>query len=402
MPLGLDELYKAAYKGVSFLTDGGTISGGRKLVQHIFPNSNRQTQEDLGLKQRDYSLTAIISGDNYLNDRDNLVRVLEASDGPSTLTHPFHGEIENIVAESFSLTENFSEMGKATINIAFKISTDVGEQQEAEVNVNSIKSKFDTYKTEVQDNFADKFEITQSYTKSFEFALDKSNSFIDDFKESTQFMNDIAESFDQTTADIIDFKTNISSLLDAPINLASSINSLFENANLSSDVVQSKIDGFKNLFGFGSDDSDQYINTDVPANAERQINDSLMNGIVTSLALCNVYVAASESDFATEEQIIAEVEVLENEYNEIIKNETFDASSLDALSDVRTEANIFFEQIKKSAARTSQVNVNSIPMRVLAYNYYEDSNRAAELNTVNALPDVSFIKGEVNILSDQT
>ena len=65
----LDQLSPASYKGAPFLVNRVSTSGGRKTVQHDFPNSNIQVIEDLGLSPREYRISAIIAEPNYIQKK---------------------------------------------------------------------------------------------------------------------------------------------------------------------------------------------------------------------------------------------------------------------------------------------------------------------------------------------
>jgi len=90
MPLQLSDLFEASYKNVAFLSPSTTITGGRKDILHEFPNRDLQNIEDLGLRPRSFTITAIITGDLYIVQRDRLLAKLEEG-GTGVLVHPFFG-----------------------------------------------------------------------------------------------------------------------------------------------------------------------------------------------------------------------------------------------------------------------------------------------------------------------
>ncbi len=73
----LIELKTAKYKGVEFLFEDMSTTGGNRLIKYNFPGSDKQAIERQGRLPRTFNLTAIIPHENYYQQRDNLLRVLD-------------------------------------------------------------------------------------------------------------------------------------------------------------------------------------------------------------------------------------------------------------------------------------------------------------------------------------
>ena len=52
----IDLLRKGSFGGVPFLVISATTTGGRKKVKHQFPNSKKQSIEDLGFMPKSFQL----------------------------------------------------------------------------------------------------------------------------------------------------------------------------------------------------------------------------------------------------------------------------------------------------------------------------------------------------------
>lgn len=72
-----DELRPASFRGVSFYVEGGTLTFGRRLAIHEYPQREKPYVEDLGKKARVYRLEAFVLGPDYMKDRDALIDALE-------------------------------------------------------------------------------------------------------------------------------------------------------------------------------------------------------------------------------------------------------------------------------------------------------------------------------------
>ena len=114
----LDKLQRASYNGVPFLIKKATTTGGRKLATHEFVRSNIRFVEDLGLNNRTFNITGIITGFDYLEKRNNLLRELELP-GQGLLQHPLYGRVL-VTAFSYSNAENLQRSGEAVIEMKFE------------------------------------------------------------------------------------------------------------------------------------------------------------------------------------------------------------------------------------------------------------------------------------------
>ncbi|HHR6503117.1 TPA: DNA circularization protein [Providencia alcalifaciens] len=114
---------KGSFRGVPFfIMDDGTISGGRRLVRHEYPMRDDGEIEDMGLSTREYAFTAIVFGDDYLDQKDALIDALEAN-GSGEIDHPYYGK-EQIKIESYTVRESCYTGGVALFSVTFVLSTE--------------------------------------------------------------------------------------------------------------------------------------------------------------------------------------------------------------------------------------------------------------------------------------
>lgn len=113
-----DNLREASFRGVQFhyLEAGG--EGGRRIARHLYPLRDLPYQEDLGRKERSFTLRAFVLGETYHLQRDRLIKALEAK-GPGILSHPYQGEV-SVVCTSYRRTETTREGGMATFSLTFE------------------------------------------------------------------------------------------------------------------------------------------------------------------------------------------------------------------------------------------------------------------------------------------
>ena len=117
MPL-INELDRASFRGIKFLMISGNTAGGRKTVSHEYHNADRRFVEDLGKLQRIFTVEGVITGFNYLRDREALQKALEES-GAGILVHPFYGSVK-VVNKGYSVTEEMTTIGEARFSMNFE------------------------------------------------------------------------------------------------------------------------------------------------------------------------------------------------------------------------------------------------------------------------------------------
>lgn len=112
----LDSIQSASFRDVPFYVQEHDSTGGRRVASHEFPSRDLPFTEDMGRKQRKYSLNALVIGADYQLDRDALIDALEEP-GAGLLVHPYLGWIK-VVIESYTVSESTAQGGMATFSIA--------------------------------------------------------------------------------------------------------------------------------------------------------------------------------------------------------------------------------------------------------------------------------------------
>ncbi len=137
-------LRPAKFKDAIFHVEAGARSGGRRLAPHEYPKRDDPYVEDMGRKMRGYSVAGYCIGPSYQDDRNALIRALEA-EGSGTLVLPTLGEFL-VKAGPYSVREvrerggfcefemNFLEAG---IEAAFSIEAATQDQVATAANAAS-------------------------------------------------------------------------------------------------------------------------------------------------------------------------------------------------------------------------------------------------------------------------
>lgn len=394
-----EELLPGSYKGVAFLIERSSVAGGRKDVKHSFPNSNKQTIEDLGLMPRIYTVEAILTttsnGNFYMQRRDRLLSVLEEG-GKGVLVHPFYGQIENVVARTFSVVENTTELGDSKLNIVFEISDDAGTPTTADNTLSLIESNTTVAINALSAYTAETFTVSTNAPTNYATAVNKLNDVVADFSVNITFLSVASDAIDTFSNELGDLEADITSIVSDPQAIADSITSLYNTVNGLYTTVDATFEVLRGFFDFG--DTDIPINQTTTILTERQTNNDALNGIMQGQALCFAYLNAAQIDYQTVTEVDAAADILETQYQRVISS-AISNDAKEPITDLRVQVQAFFDEQKLNVQQIISVNVPEIPARVLAYQYYGSSDLGADLAELNEDFNATFLDGEVEILT---
>lgn len=391
-----EDLSPASYKGVPFLVTSASLSGGRKDVKHSFPNSDTQVIEDLGLAPRSYSLEIVITGDNYIQVRDRIISTLEEG-GAGPLVHPFYGRIENIAARTYTLSEDMTGLGAGRLSVSFEPSIGTGIPTATITTLNGVAAKNEELQAAVNADIVEGFSITESFTGNFTAGVDLLNGVVDAIEDKTDLLQAAADQIDAYTQQISDFSNNVLSLVQAPQALADSLGSLFDSIDNLYPSIEATAAVLAGFFDFGDDDV--VLNVTTAGRAERAQNQAVVNASMQSMALGYAYLNAVQIDFENTDEIEAAADELEIQYQKIVDAGGLSDEAKSAMTDLRLDSQLFFDQQKLTVRQVIDVVTNLTSARLLSYRYYGTSADGEKIVTLNEAEDVAFMEGAVKVLS---
>jgi prophage DNA circulation protein len=151
------ELRPASFRGISFHVDAATLTAGRRLARHEYPQRDIPYLEDMGRKAREYKVDALVVGADYMVQRDALLAAIESA-GAGQLVHPYYGTLVVVVSGECQIAESTQHGGLARITINF---IEAGQQQEprAQVDTNAVLT---AQQLQCDDSFA--LDFAQTFT----------------------------------------------------------------------------------------------------------------------------------------------------------------------------------------------------------------------------------------------
>jgi len=397
-----------SFKGIPIRIDSGSVNGGRKTSKKEFPNRDTQTIEDLGLRPRTYNLQIVIaprtvvSGgttktlQGYFEYRDAIIAAIE-NKGTGELVHPLYGRIENMVATTYSLNEDFTNFGRSRLNVTFETSDDEGVPRKTITALSQLTQGNNAVNNAVNRDVSNNFSVLIKFTNNFGDAADKINEIIDEAVRATSFLGAEADKINEFNSFIGEFSADVNSLITNPSNLATSINNLFSNIDGLFGTVENTVKAFAALFGFGGNDEDD-IQPTTAGRLQRIQNRAVLNGAVNASTLGFSYVNVSQTQFQNVREIEEAADELEVQFQRVATSGSSD-EVVSAVTDMRVVVQQFFDDQKITLKQIIEVNVYTTPARVLSYQYYAESTSAEQILELNDITDVSFVDGTVEIVT---
>lgn len=401
-----EDLLPGSFRGISFLMTGATTTGSKKLVKKQFPNSPRQSLENLGRIPQTLNVSAILTGDNYLQRRNALIIALDNEDF-GTLIHPFYGTVENVIAANYSIEERMSSLADTVLSIVFEINTTAGLPEESGTTLSVINTSNLDVVSASGDSYIESFQVSEEFPNNFTEAASKMGDLVDAFSENTTFLSVAADEIDSFSLQLSEFANSITQLVTDPVAFVDSVNGLYQTMNNLYATPGATYAVLRQFFNFGDDDN--FIQPNTTSRTERIQNNSVLNQYVQAQALSYSYLNVTEIQFDNVDQVQEIAEQLEIQYQKIFNNLTVNGQnpnigiSPDAkssITDMRVLLQEYFNDQRLNTQQIIGVYTNSLPARFIAYQYYGSSNlgeEIAELN--NDLSNPSFVEGDIRILS---
>ncbi|MDR6739579.1 prophage DNA circulation protein [Herbaspirillum sp. 1173] len=227
-----DNLRQASFRGAKFNVDGSSLSAGRRIARHEYPQRDIPYAEDMGRRAREYKVDAFVLGDpagdnDYMVPRDALIAAIEKA-GPGQLVHPYYGTVSVTVFGEVQITESSREGGMAKFSITF---LEAGKQEEPKTSVDTeakLSEQVGVCNASFEKDFADNFSVDGLP----DFAVDDAQGQVD----GLMALPDVdLGALDWIRADPTSVLTsllpeNLRSSLDAPLSLAKGVLGLIGGA----------------------------------------------------------------------------------------------------------------------------------------------------------------------------
>jgi prophage DNA circulation protein len=376
-----DNLRESSFRGVPFnVVDGGTLTAGRRLARHEYPQRDIPYLEDMGRKAREYKVEAIVVEPGYMAKRDALIRAIEAA-GPGQLVHPYYGTLQVVVSGECQITESTQQGGMAKIAITF---IEAGQQLEPTATADTraaLDAQHDACDDAFAGDFARKFNTSGKPDYVVQDGLKSVNSAL--LMPGMAMGNLAWIRANPTSALSALLPENLQSSLGNPLGLARGILLLVRN---SSNVLS--------LFSYSNPPvaTGVYTSARLAQNDNRDAFSSLMLQAATAQRVMDL---TSTTPATVDDARAARAEIV-SRTDAVLFNPSTSQASADALVQLRTDAVAHFAAITPSLPRITTVVPQAVrPAVVQAYDFYGDdwlsAGREDDLITRNSVRNPGFV-----------
>lgn len=390
-----DKLRKATFRDVPFLVDGNDLAGGRRLVEHEYPQRNKPYVEDLGRKIRDFSVQGFVIGIEYMDARDALLSAIEA-DGPGTLVHPYFGTL-TVNVKDYRCAENPRDGGMARLSITF---VESGELEFPTGGVNTgaqVRIGTETARTSAITDFSKVFKVVGAPDFVGSSANSQLTSGMGVLSSQLKSISTIASQAMGALA----VATTLSSLVKSPVSLATSI---FGAMNSISPDLAGLAGSSGNLLGVArslltmangfTDPAPLPSGVYLSAGRQQQYDNTIAtNALFRRSALLASADVVSLSEFPVYDDAVA----MRADLSAALIAEAVIASDdvFAELTDVRVQMRKDVADRSRGAARLQTiVPADILPAVAIAYDLYEDSSRDDEIVMRNGIVHPGFVRQE--------
>ncbi|MNB54551.1 hypothetical protein D3C87_510100 [compost metagenome] len=196
-----DRLLPASFRGVGFWIDQAKTPVGRKGQLHEYPQRDLPYFEDLGQQAKTHEITAFIIGADCLEQRDKLLKALEAGNGE--LVHPWLGRLQVKVGEC-DMTHTRQDGGLVTFSLKFypdrplpfptaTVSTQKVLLAKADTLLGSAVSRFEEVIVRIQAARIGINNLRNSLTGVFDVIKEQLKPLIAQYKEITELVRAVKE-----------------------------------------------------------------------------------------------------------------------------------------------------------------------------------------------------------------
>ena len=157
-----DQLQPASFRGVPFFVRSADTEEGRRGVLHEYPLRDDPFVEDMGRKAGEFTLEAIIVGEDYFPARDALRDALKQP-GAGELVHPTLGRMQVALVAPVRFVESLvDEGGMARFTLRFT-ETAENTQPAADTNTAAVTDEAaDVAESAAAEDFAEVFDVSDT------------------------------------------------------------------------------------------------------------------------------------------------------------------------------------------------------------------------------------------------
>ncbi|MDO9235951.1 MAG: DNA circularization N-terminal domain-containing protein [Aquabacterium sp.] len=381
-----DSLRPASFRGVPFQVDSTDLGAGRRTQLHEYPQRDKPWVEDLGRAAREISFDGFVVGADYVAQANQLLAALEEA-GPGTLIHPWFGTLTVSLKDQARVSFN-NTLGQARFSLSFVESGELAFPLAGNSTAAQSRLAAANIETSAVADFADSFDVAgyqdfvateagEDLTSVFGLLAGGSVPGLPALGYATG-----ATAMLQSALGLMTTPLALGQQLAGFLGLAGYVAASSRWAGLARSLTQ--------LVGSAALVSPSAPLVYTPSRQQAYANTRATNALVRQLLLAQAVGASSLVPATVFDESIG----LRNTLTAALDAEALTATdaAYAALSDARGKVwRDLTERARDGARLTTLTPPDTTPALVLAYDYYEDAERADDIVARNGIRHPGFV-----------
>ncbi len=385
-----DQLQPASYRGIVFdvVNDQGQF--GRRSTLHEYPFRDIPVSEDLGRRAREFRISAILLGQDYMQRRDALIEAVE-NEGGGKLVHPQYGEMQvSVTTEGMTVEHSTAEGGCCRIYFSCVETGEFKFPSATVVTEDVVRDRADDAADASGQSFLDRFSFDGLPGWLQGDAIAQAQSFLDQAREVVDTVGGIG-SATGLIGIISNLSPGLSTLLRDGMGLANQVRGIFSRLRSSTTpAVASRV-----LASFGTFGAQGAPAASTPLRTVGVENHAAITELVRGLAVIEEALAVADRTFPSFEDAIAVRDGLVERIDQVADTTPSDAlyGALVALrAAVVTDITVRGADLSRVVTLTP---TRTLPALVLAYQIHGDSSRDSEIIERNGIAHPGYVPGGI-------
>lgn len=295
MPTWRDSIQPAKFRDAEFFVESTEGEIGRKTVMHSYPQRDTPYAEDLGRKDRQFTMEAYVLGRDYMAARDRLIAALETK-GPGTLVHPYRGTLQVVIVSARGPVESVREGGMARFSLTFADSGD-NKYPSASFDTSAIvDARADAALTAAQGDFIDGFSVAGMSEFVASHAQGLVTAGLSALQAASSMLPDMPPGLSAFSGNLDRLGGMTSTLIRKPSSLASELVGLVTGLGSLFARPENALQSYRSLWPFGNNLTSQTAST--PTRAAMVSNQNAFSTLIRVASTIEATRAASQIPFA--------------------------------------------------------------------------------------------------------
>lgn len=404
-----DRLLPASFRGVGFWIDQAKTPVGRKGQLHESPQRDLPYFEDLGQQAKIHDITAFIVGADCLEQRDKLLKALEAGSGE--LVHPWLGRLQVKVGEC-DMTHTRQDGGLVTFALKFypdkplpfptaTVSTQKVLLAKADTLLGSAVARFEQAMTLIKAARIGIANLRNSLTGVYEVIKEQLKPLIEQYRQITELVKAVKELPKEVAAE---FKGLLGDIKELKAFAKEGYRGVIADVSQQLEAIRKadapKITTGKDTNAAAQAMADLVQDTLLVKVAQWVASMPVASPAVKLLSTPSVAHQADRPVTRQEVPVTEEMKALQKAVGAAIDPmlDKADPKHHQAINDVKEALLAHLKAVASSGVRqVSKSFQESLPALVVAYRQFADATRVTEVTQSNAMNHPGFAPNDVKV-----